>query len=144
MTFGQAIATCFRKYAEFTGRATRPEFWWFVLFTALVSAGLGVIDSALTFPFFTAGEALVGTPEQYGVPLYNGSGALQNLWAIGVLLPSLAATVRRLRDSGRAWGNVFWVLLPVAGWIVLVVQLSQPSVPEKPDSASEGPAGTTS
>ena len=108
MTFGTAITTCFRKYAEFTGRATRPEFWWFVLFIALVGAGFGTIDSAFAFPslpwwFGAPGEALVGTPAQYDYFYFAGRGhnVLQNLWTLAALLPSLAVAVRRLRDSGR-------------------------------------------
>ena len=44
MTFGQAIHTCLRKYADFAGRAARSEFWWFILFTALVSAALTALN----------------------------------------------------------------------------------------------------
>lgn len=110
MSFSTAIATVFRKYAEFEGRATRPEFWWFVLFSTLVSAAL----NSLT----------IVTPQGA-----IGIGAsLAAVWSIGTLLPTLAVTVRRLRDGGYAWGHVFWILLPVAGVIVLIVLLAQPSV----------------
>ncbi len=112
MSFTQSIETNFRKYAEFTGRASRPEFWWFALFTALVSAALNslvFITPNGTFDF--------------------GSG-MSGLWAVVVLLPSLAVAVRRLRDAGRRWTELFWILLPIAGLIVLIVHLCDPSVPD--------------
>ncbi|BDZ46695.1 DUF805 domain-containing protein [Naasia aerilata] len=114
MTFGQSIQTVFRKYAEFTGRAGRSEFWWWILFTALVSAALN------TIPF-------VGTaPVEIGTYSVGGSG-LTGLWNLAVLLPTLAVTVRRLRDAGFGWGHVFWVLVPIGGLVVLAVLCAQPS-----------------
>jgi uncharacterized membrane protein YhaH (DUF805 family) len=50
------------------------------------------------------------------------------VWSIAVLLPSLAVTVRRLRDAGRSWTQLFWLLLPIAGLIILIVRLCEPSV----------------
>ena len=135
MTFGQAIAICSRKYADFTGRAGRPEFWWFILFGFLVSAGLSIIDSAFAIPQLAlphAGEYLIGTPAQLDVADSPRGGILEDLWALAILLPTLAAAVRRLRDSGREWGNIFWILLPFAGAIVLIVQLVQPTTAEAP------------
>ena len=42
MNFQEAIRICFSKYADFNGRATRPEYWWFVLFVVLVGLGLSL------------------------------------------------------------------------------------------------------
>ncbi|MGG7463133.1 DUF805 domain-containing protein [Plantibacter sp. YIM 135347] len=110
-TFGAAISIAFRKYADFSGRANRPEFWWFILFVALVSSALGALN--LTTP---SGVISIGS-------------SLASVWAIATALPTLAVTVRRLRDTGRAWQNVFWLLVPVAGLIVLAIPLSEPSKP---------------
>jgi uncharacterized membrane protein YhaH (DUF805 family) len=112
MTFADAITTVFRKYAEFTGRARRPEFWWFVLFTTLVSAALGSLNFA--------------TPE--GVVAIGSS--LSGLWSVAVLVPTLAVSVRRLRDAGRSWAELFWILLPLVGLIILIVRFAEPSVPD--------------
>ena len=111
MSFGQSIQTAFTKYAEFRGTASRSEFWWWILFTTLVSAGLGSVPV-------------------WGVSLGDGvstGSSLAGLWSLAVLLPSLAVTVRRLRDAGYQWGHIFWVLLPVAGMIVLIVLCAQPT-----------------
>lgn len=89
MPFGTAISTVFRKYAEFEGRATRPEFWWFILFAALVNSALGALN--------------VLTPD--GVIGIGSS--LSSVWAIATLVPTLAVAVRRLRDAGRRWVELF-------------------------------------
>ena len=98
MSFGQSITTVFRKYAEFSGVASRSEYWWFALFSVLVSLATGA--------------------------LWDG---LSVAWGIAVLLPSLAVSVRRLRDAGYHWGWLFLALLPLIGAVILIVFLSQPS-----------------
>jgi uncharacterized membrane protein YhaH (DUF805 family) len=97
MDFKQAITTCFRKYADFTGRASRPEYWWFALFSVLVS----LVVSGL---------------------LGDWMGMLVNL---GLLLPSLAAGTRRLHDMGKSgWFQLVW-LVPFIGWAVMIYWLVQ-------------------
>jgi len=104
MTFYESIRECLTKYAEFNGRASRPEFWWFMLFILLVA-------SALTYVSEAAGS----------------------IFLIATLLPLLAAGTRRLRDSGKsAWWQLF-LLVPVAGIIVLGFMWAQPAVSPKPD-----------
>ena len=110
MTFFESITTARYKYAQFEGRASLPEFWWFILFAALSVSALGALN--IMTP--------IGT-------IYLGS-ALAGAWWVVLLLPSLAVTVRRLRDVGRRWPELFWLLLPIAGLIVLAVYLSKPSV----------------
>jgi uncharacterized membrane protein YhaH (DUF805 family) len=98
MNFQDSVRICFSKYADFTGRASRPEYWWFFLFL------IGVYIVA----------ALIGDIAYWIV-------------VIGTFLPSLAAAVRRMRDSGR---NPWWVLIglvPIVGGIVLIVLLAQES-----------------
>ena len=111
MSFGEAIQTVFRKYAEFGGRASRPEFWWWTLFNLLVSA---VLSSCNAFS--------IGDNSYFGT-------LLASIWGLAVLLPNLAVAVRRLRDAGHGWANLFWLLLPIAGIIVLIVYWTQPSKP---------------
>ncbi|HQG69839.1 MAG TPA: DUF805 domain-containing protein [Rhodoglobus sp.] len=126
MTFFESIKTVFRKYATFEGRATRPEFWWFALFSFLVSAALSAL---------LPGQYMMGgyQPINNDVVMLGDafrSGPVINLagfWSIAVLLPSLAVTVRRLRDAGHRWTEIFWILLPIAGAIVLIVRLCDPS-----------------
>jgi uncharacterized membrane protein YhaH (DUF805 family) len=108
MTFGQAIETCFRKYADFTGFATRSEYWWWTLFTVLVSLGCSILDAAAHLGF------------------------VSTLWSLATLLPTLAVGVRRLRDAGYAWGYLFLALIPLVGAIILIVLLCKPSRRDMP------------
>jgi uncharacterized membrane protein YhaH (DUF805 family) len=109
MSFGEAIQTVFRKYAEFTGRAARAEFWWWALFNVLVAGALSLFNVI-----------------RIGDNAYLGS-LLSGLWGIAVLLPSLAVAVRRLRDAGFGWGNLFFILVPIGGLVVLIVLWAQPT-----------------
>jgi uncharacterized membrane protein YhaH (DUF805 family) len=118
VTFPEAIQTVLRKYADFEGVAKRPEFWWWFLFTVLVSAAFSVFNVVAISAEASIGSILVG------------------LWSIATLLPTLAAMVRRLRDAGYDWKNVFWLLVPIAGLIVLALYLSKPSTtPSAPAAA---------
>lgn len=91
MTFGESINTCFSKYAAFEGRASRSEYWWFFLFTFLVSLATGMV-----------------------------SDTLSGLFSLGVLLPSLAVGARRLHDVNKSgWFLLLW-FIPLIGWIVLI------------------------
>jgi uncharacterized membrane protein YhaH (DUF805 family) len=115
MSFGEAIQTVLRKYAEFTGRATRSEFWWWMLFNLLVAGALDLFRVIEIGDNSSLGSLLVG------------------LWSIAVLLPTLAVAVRRLRDAGRDWANMFWILVPIAGLVVLIVYWTQPSTADVPE-----------
>ena len=119
MSFGEAIRTVFGKYAEFTGRATRPEFWWWALFNLLVAAALNFFNVI-----------------RIGDNAYLGS-LLAGVWGVAVLLPNLAVTVRRLRDAGYGWGHLFWLLVPIAGIFVLITLLVQPTKSAEATDAPE-------
>ncbi|MGA0567394.1 DUF805 domain-containing protein [Rathayibacter sp. KR2-224] len=119
MNMGQAIATVFRKYADFTGRASRPEFWWFILFSTLVSAALSSMNAVTPWGVVQTGSSLAG------------------VWSIAVLVPTLAVSVRRLRDAGRSWAELFWLLLPIAGLIVLIVHLCDAPAAERQRPAAQ-------
>ena len=118
MSFGEAIKTVFRKYAEFTGRARRAEFWWWALFNLLVAAALNFFNVI-----------------RIGDNAYLGS-LLAGVWGVAVLLPNFAVAVRRLRDAGYGWGYLFLILVPVAGIFVLITLWVQPTKPAAPATAT--------
>lgn len=120
MTFGTAIGTGFRKYADFTGRAGVAEFWWFILFVALVNAGTSLLDSMI--PGSTASR-----DSMIMIGFGSTNGPLSGLWALGTVVPLLAIAVRRLRDGGNRWTQLFWLLLPIVGLIFAVLRFCDPS-----------------
>ena len=90
MTFFGSIHVCFTKYADFNGRATRAEFWWFTLFVTLAAAALAYLNESLT-----------------------------NVFLVATLLPFLAAGSRRLHDIGKSgWWQLF-LLVPIGGFVIL-------------------------
>ena len=103
MTFQESIQVCFKKYADFTGRASRSEFWWFMLFLVLVSAGTSMINQVVS-----------------------------GLFSLATLVPSVAAAARRLHDTNRSgWLQLLWIV-PVIGWIIVIVFLAQETKVEAP------------
>ena len=114
-----------KKYAVFSGRARRSEYWFFVLWYVIISIGCGVLD------------AILGTRSAQGV------GLLGTLYGLALLIPSLAVTVRRLHDTGRTGWWILIGLIPVLGWIVLLVFMlldSQPGSNEHGPSPKAGAA----
>ncbi|MDP1741932.1 DUF805 domain-containing protein [Polaromonas sp.] len=103
MNFGQAISTCFSKYATFSGRASRPEFWWFFLFQILVSIAASML-----------GDIVAG------------------LVSLALLLPALAVGARRLHDIGKSgWWQL--IMLTVIGFLLLIYWWAQPGSSDASD-----------
>jgi uncharacterized membrane protein YhaH (DUF805 family) len=98
MTFFDAIKTCYSKYADFDGCASRSEYWWYMLFTVLASIA-----------FSTVNEMLYG------------------LFALANLLPSIAVTARRLHDTDRSGWLQLLVLIPLVGALILLYWYVQDS-----------------
>jgi len=96
-----------KKYADFSGRSQRKEYWMFTLFNLLASFVLVVL-----------GEML-------------GSGALlQGIYSVAVLLPSIAVTVRRLHDIGKSGWWLLILLVPLIGALVMLYFAVKDSEPE--------------
>ncbi len=118
LSLPHAVRQCLGYYAQFNGRATRAEFWWWVLVSNLAIVTAAIVDAVLTVIFLALGVPFIGP--------------LAFLLIIGVFLPSLAVAVRRLHDIGKsgwwllAWYGIDFVdsLLFVAGLVLVVVFLA--------------------
>jgi uncharacterized membrane protein YhaH (DUF805 family) len=100
MRFGDAVSTCFGKYATFGGRAMRSEFWYFVLFLFLLQIVAGIVDRVLQG---------------------DDTGPVSLIVSLATVLPSLAAGCRRLHDTERSGWWQLLALIPIIGTIVLIV-----------------------
>jgi uncharacterized membrane protein YhaH (DUF805 family) len=118
-----AVKAVFKKYAVFSGRSLRSEFWYWVLFTFLASIVLSIIDSAL-----------------FDYSSFSSSGPLDSIFSLATLIPSLAVGARRLHDTGKSG---WWQLLAftVIGLIPLVIWFCQEGTKGK--NSYGGPAPKT-
>lgn len=96
MTFGESIQTCFSKYADFSGRASRSEYWWWALFVFLTTLAAGVVNDKISA-----------------------------LFSIAFMLPGLAVGARRLHDIDKSGWLQLLYLIPVLGWILLIYWATQ-------------------
>lgn len=90
-----------KKYAVFEGRARRKEYWFFILFNVLISMALGFVDRFI-------GNV---NPE-------TGIGVLSGIYTLGVMIPGIAVSVRRLHDTGRSGWWLLITFLPIIGAII--------------------------
>ncbi len=97
MNFGQAISSGFSNYVKFSGRAVRSEYWYWVLFTVLGTIVAGIIDVVLSI------------------------SVMSGLFGLATILPSLAVAVRRLHDLDRTGWWIFIGVIPLIGWIILII-----------------------
>ena len=100
MTFSEAISSGFRNYVGFSGRASRSEFWFWILFTVLVGLFTTIIDLRI---------------------LSSKIQLISSIWSLVTFLPSLAVGVRRLHDADRSGWWLLLVFIPLIGFVVLIV-----------------------
>jgi len=98
-----------KQYADFNGRARRTEFWMFVLFSAIASAILGLVDSLIGTARFIASGGYFYSP-----------GVLGLIYGLAVLVPTIAVGVRRLHDADKSGWWVLLGLIPIVGQIILI------------------------
>jgi uncharacterized membrane protein YhaH (DUF805 family) len=113
MTFTDAIRSGFANYLNFSGRAARPELWWWILFVIIGDILANVIDAIV----FGGGGMMMG------------AGLLGILFTLATLIPGIAVQVRRLHDLDRSGWWLLIVLIPLIGLIVLIYWYVQPGTP---------------
>ena len=122
MSFTTAVRSALRQYVTFSVRARRSEFWWFYLFTLLAALGAAIIDDVLF-------GVRVADTQPYEV-VSSASGPVGTVVALVLLLPTLAAAVRRLHDVGLSGWFLLVGLVPLVGWVILLVALLRDSGPD--------------
>ncbi len=98
MNFQGAIASCFSQYVGFQGRAVRSEYWFWVLFTVIVSVVLQALGAVI-------GDIVA---------------VVSGLFSLATLLPSLAVGARRLHDTDRSGWLLLLAFIPIVGWLILL------------------------
>ncbi|MDD4291228.1 MAG: DUF805 domain-containing protein [Clostridia bacterium] len=93
-----------KRYVDFGGVTGVADFWWAVLADFIIACVLGSLGQFVGFISY-----------------------ISYLYSLAVLIPSIAICIRRLRDAGYAWQNIFWIFLPIAGWIILVIKFCKPT-----------------
>ena len=105
-----------RRYADFSGRSRRMEFWMWQLFQVIVY--IGVIVLAMVF----GGGMMMMSGDPSGMMAAGGAMLiimmLSGLYALAVLIPSIAVAVRRLHDTERSG---WWILAPLAGYVLMII-----------------------
>lgn len=102
-------AVVLRKYAEFNGRARRTEYWMFTLISMLISWTLSIVSFGFSSDSYYDGDTIL---------------SLSSFYSLAVFIPSLAVAVRRLHDTNRSGWFLLLCLIPIVGWIILLVFLA--------------------
>jgi uncharacterized membrane protein YhaH (DUF805 family) len=114
-----------KNYVTFTGRSRRKAYWMFVLFNIIAAVLAGVIDNVL------------------GLAGKDGYGLISGLYSLAVFIPGLALAIRRLHDTGRTGWWMLLGLIPLFGWIILLIFFvtnSQPGSNPYGPNPKEAPA----
>ena len=122
MSFVDAIKSVFTQYVGFSGRARRSEFWYFYLFTILLSIVASIVQRAMT---------------------NSTNGIVTTIIGLAIILPYLAVAVRRLHDTSRSGWWLLIGLIPVVGTIVLIVFWVQDSHGDNQYGPSPKAVGST-
>lgn len=122
--FPAAVKRFWKKYTVFTGRASRSEYWWWVL----VSASIGIVLQVIATVAGGAGATTTASGSVSG-PAYFPVLILLIVWGLATFIPSLALTVRRLHDGNFSGWLVLLALVPFLGGIALLIMTILPSNP---------------
>ena len=98
---------CLKNYAKFDGRAGRPEYWFYALFSTLIFFILQFLSSTLGLQY-SMNDLITVYP-------------LASIWQVVTFVPSLAVGVRRMHDINRSGFWLLFLLLPLIGWLLIMI-----------------------
>lgn len=110
MNFVEAIKSGYQNYVNFSGRSSRSAFWWWVLFQIIVSGVIMAVE----------GGGSSQTTDGMMSASYN-AGPIGIIWSLANLLPGIAVGVRRMHDIDKSGWWLLIALIPLVGWIILIV-----------------------
>ena len=162
-----AVKTCLRgKYATFSGRARRSEYWWFMLFQYIISAAIGILTVVSSIAIAIIIIFRGGFPDEKEMYLYNPGIWLYIIFILAFMIPSIAVACRRLHDINKSgklllipfvaspvlvigsivlavFYNSLWVLVPVFYLLtlaVLIIMIVWMATKGKPETNKWGPS----
>jgi len=126
MGFGQAISSGFKNYVNFSGRAMRSEFWWWFLFVWLVGVAANLVDMAMG----RGSWELTQNAEGVYTYSYENLGIFGSLWALAIILPTIAVAIRRLHDTDHSgWWWLLGFVCCIGPLILIFAFYIQPGTP---------------
>ena len=120
-----AYKNFFKNYAEFTGRSTRPDFWWVWLGNLILSIPFWIIYFYIVY-FSTVMDSVSDSASEATFMIFGLVAIIYAIFYLAILVPTLALSVRRLRDAGFHWAFIFLRFAPMGG-IALLILFAMPT-----------------
>ena len=121
-----AYKSFFKNYAEFTGRSTRSDYWWVWLGNFILSIPFWVIY-IYTVYLSAVMDSVSDSASEAAFMIFGLVAIIYVVFYLAILVPTIALTVRRLRDAGFHWAFIFLRFAPMVGGIALLVLLAMPT-----------------
>lgn len=121
-----AYKNFFKNYAEFTGRSTRPDYWWVWLGNFILSIPFWVIY-IYTVYLSAVMDSVSDSASEAAFMIFGLVAIIYVVFYLAILVPTIALTIRRLRDAGFHWAFIFLRFAPMVGGIALLILLAMPT-----------------
>ena len=121
-----AYKNFFKGYAEFTGRSTRPDYWWVWLGNFILSIPFWVIY-IYTVYLSAVMDSVSDSASEAAFMIFGLVAIIYVVFYLAILVPTIALTIRRLRDAGFHWAFIFLRFAPMVGGIALLILLAMPT-----------------
>ena len=122
----QAYKNFFKNYAEFTGRSTRPDYWWVWLGNLILSIPFWIIYFYTVF-LSAVMDSVSDSASEAAFMIFGLVAIIYVVFYLAILVPTIALTIRRLRDAGFHWAFIFLRFAPMVGGIALLILLAMPT-----------------
>ena len=121
-----AYKNFFKGYAEFTGRSPRPDYWWVWLGNIILSIPFWVIYIYTVF-LSAVMDSVSDSASEAAFMIFGLVAIIYVVFYLAILVPTIALTIRRLRDAGFHWAFIFLRFAPMVGGIALLILLAMPT-----------------